>query len=96
MGNIFVSVKKTFGKKSIVIGNIHKPPKDNYNIENIRTFTAEFERVLYKLNGNNSEVLITGDYNIIFLTLKPDRHLVISLIVCYQTATIPKLLCLRG
>ena len=42
----------------------YKPPKDNYNIENIRTITAELERVLYKLNGNNSEVLITGDYNI--------------------------------
>ena len=27
--NIFVSVKKPFGKKSIVIGNIYKPPKDN-------------------------------------------------------------------
>ena len=68
--NIFVSVKKPLGKKSIVIGNIYKPPKDNYNIENIRTFTAEFERVPYKLNGNNSEVLITGDYNINLLDIE--------------------------
>ena len=49
---------------------MYKPPKDNYNIENIRTLTAEFERVLYKPNGNNSEVLFTGDYNMNILDIE--------------------------
>ena len=46
-----------------------KPPKDNYNIENINAFTADIENVIHELNRKNSEILIAGDYNINLLNL---------------------------
>ena len=62
--NLFVSIKATGHNKDVIVGNIYKPPKDNYNIENINTFTTEIENVIHELDRRNSEILIAGDYNI--------------------------------
>ena len=67
--NLFISIKGTGHNKNIIVGNIYKPPKDNYNIENISTFTDEFENVIHVLEKLNSEILIAGDYNINLLNL---------------------------
>ena len=64
--NLFVSIK---GYKDVIVGNIYKPHKDNYDIENINTFTTEIENVIHELDRRNSEILIAGDYNINVLNL---------------------------
>ena len=53
----------------MIVGNIYKPPKDNYNIENINAFTTDIENVIHELNRKNSEILIAGDYSINLLNL---------------------------
>ena len=55
--------------KDIIVGTIYKPPKDNYDIENINAFTTDIENVIHELNRKNSEILIAGDYNINLLNL---------------------------
>ena len=67
--NLFVSIKGTRHNKDIIVGNIYKPPKDNYNIENINALTTDIENVIQELNRKNSEILIAGDYNINLLNL---------------------------
>ena len=67
--NLFVSIKGTGHNKDVIVGNIYKPHKDNYNIENINTFTTEIENVIHELDRRNSEILIAGDYNINLLNL---------------------------
>ena len=64
--NLFVSIKGTGHNKDVIVGNIYKPPKDNYNIENINTFTTEIENVIHELDRRNSEILTVGYYNINF------------------------------
>ena len=49
--------------KDVIVGNIYKPTKDNYNIENINTFTTEIENGMHELDRRNSEIIIAGDYN---------------------------------
>ena len=70
---LFVSIKGTGHNKDVIVGNIYKPPKDNYNIENINTFTIEIENVIHELDRRNSEILIAhvaGDYNIDLLNFE--------------------------
>ena len=67
--NLFVSIKGTGHNKDLIVGNIYKPAKDNYNIENINAFTTDIENVIHDLNRKNSEILIAGDYNINLLNL---------------------------
>ena len=67
--NLFVSIKGTGHNKDIIVGNMYKPPKDDYNIKNINAFTTDIENVIHELNRKNSEILIAGDYNINLLNL---------------------------
>ena len=67
--NLFVVLKGVNQNKDIIIANIYKPPKDNYNVENIRTFTAEFKNIISDLKDTNNEILIAGDYDINLLDL---------------------------
>ena len=53
-----MSIKGTGHNKDVIVGNIYKPPKDNYNIENINTFTTEIENVIHELDRQNSGILI--------------------------------------
>ena len=66
--NVFISIKGTGHNKDIIVGNMYKPPKDNYNIENINAFTTDIENVIHEFNRKNSENLIVG-YNINLLNL---------------------------
>ena len=44
---------------NIILGNIHRPPKDT--LDNYSTFNNQFSQVLDKLNVFNAEVIIGGD-----------------------------------
>ena len=69
MGELIRLIKGTGHNKDIIVGNIYKPPKVNYNIENINAFTTDIENFIHELNRKNSEILIAGDYNINLLNL---------------------------
>ncbi len=66
-GQVIVVKKGENLSKSITIGNIYRPPRKL--IEDYRTFLTEFNPVLLKLSNLNTEVLITGDFNIDLLEL---------------------------
>ena len=50
--NLFVVLKGVNQNKDIIIDNIYKPPKDNYNVKNFRTFTAEIREYNLRFKGN--------------------------------------------
>ena len=54
-------------KKSILIGNIYRPPR-NLNIH-YRTFIEELTPILASFDKNNSEIILTGDFNINLLDI---------------------------
>ena len=53
----------------MINGNVCKPPNDN-RFDNIQTFTSELDAVLFNLKNTNSEVILSGDYNINLLNLE--------------------------
>ena len=88
--NLFVSIKGTGHNKDVIVGNIYKPPKDNYNIENINTFTTEIENVIHELDSRNSEIIIAGDYNMNLLNLDVRQAFSYFLTQCYPTVYSPE------
>lgn len=54
-------------KKKLIIGNIYRPPRDI--TENYEIFTREIDEILIKLQSNNNEVVIVGDFNIDLLRI---------------------------
>ena len=61
---LFVSVKDNYSEKEFVIGNIYRPPYNNNNEDNINTFISELNPIIGKLNDNNRNMIIAGDFNI--------------------------------
>jgi hypothetical protein len=55
-------------KKSVIIGNIYRPPRDN--LENYNTFLAEIEQILHNFQRTNKDVILVGDFNIDLLKIK--------------------------
>ena len=47
-----------------MIGNICKPTKDKNSVNDINSFTAEFENIVSELKDLSAEVFIAGDLNI--------------------------------
>ena len=58
----FIQVKGGGLKKPITIGNIYRPPRDL--LENYTTFINEMTPILCDFEKQNTEVLISGDFNI--------------------------------
>ena len=58
----------------MIIGNIYKSLKANNNSGNIKGFVSELEPILNDLGNANSEVLISGDYNINLLKINSEQH----------------------
>ena len=72
---LFITIKHpALNTKNIILGNIYKPPLNNNNNDNIQTFRNELEPVISQLNHANSNIILTGDYNIDLLKLK-QKHL---------------------
>lgn len=61
------SFSQTKTRKTIILGNIYRPPRDN--VENYNTFTCEIEQILHSLQINNKDVAIAGDFNIDLLKI---------------------------
>ena len=58
---LFILLKNNF-HKSVVIGNIYRPPRD-INI-NYQTFIRELTPILSAFEKRNAEVILAGDFNI--------------------------------
>ena len=63
----FVEISGNGLNKNITLGNIYRPPRNL--IENIRTFNEELSDILTHMDHNNSEIFLTGDYNINLLSI---------------------------
>ena len=63
----FIEINKGSLHKTIVLGNIYRPPR-NLN-ENYETFTTEFSIILQNLQKSKHEVVIGGDFNIDLLNI---------------------------
>lgn len=59
--------KSEYLSKPIILGNIYRPPNDL--VDSVRKFINEFSPHLQKLESNNTEVIIAGDYNINLLKI---------------------------
>ena len=61
-------------KRKITLGNVYRPPRFNNRNETIQNFTNELKPVLENIGNKNSDILITGDFNIDLLkTLERER-----------------------
>ena len=66
---MFIKILNNVNNKSILLGNIYRPPKDNYTIETIQRFIDEFSSVLNDIVKQKSILIITGDFNINLLDI---------------------------
>ena len=63
----FVEISGNGLDKNIILGNIYRPPRNI--IENISTFNEELSDILTSMDHNNSEIFLTGNYNINLLSI---------------------------
>ena len=61
---LFVSGQKDYSEKEFVIGNIYRPPYNNNNEDSINTFISKLNPIIGRLNDNNRNMIIAGDFNI--------------------------------
>ena len=69
---IEVTQEKTLSKP-LYIGNIYRPPKEN--LEFYDQFINEFTPILEKLERNNKDVILSGDFNIDLLKIN-ERNII--------------------
>ena len=56
-------------RDKIVIGNIYRPPKHDNNNTTIENFLNELTPVIFKMAKINTNIIITGDFNIDLLQM---------------------------
>ncbi len=64
----FIKINGPSLSKSIILGNIYRPPRDDTN-ENCQIFIDEFSPIIANLSKKNTEVIIAGDTNVNLLKL---------------------------
>lgn len=89
--NMFIEIKGLYLHKTIVIGNIYKPPKSNNNVHNIESFINELEPILAELNNRNAEILLTGDFNINLLKINEKDSFAKFLDTMLENSFFPKI-----
>ena len=79
--------------KQLIIGNIHRPPKDIN--ENYKLFTHELSQVLSHFEELNADTVMAGDTNINLLKILEKEAFSDYLILLYHTVFIIKSLFLQ-
>ena len=69
----FLEITGANSNKSIILGNIYRPPPSTNNI--VQSFITEFMPILENLQRDNREVVIAGDYNIDLLQINDNAIL---------------------
>ena len=60
----FIDISGNNLTKTITLGNIYKPPKNNNSVENIQTFISEITPFVLQLGKEKNDSIIVGDFNI--------------------------------
>jgi hypothetical protein len=68
---LFIKVRGVGLSKQIILGNIYRPPRDL--LSNYKSFFEDFEKILSNFTKDNSETILTGDFNINLLEI-PTRQ----------------------
>ena len=61
---LFIDIKHETIPNKITIGNIYRPPRDNYSNSSIDQFLTPMKTILSSLTKEKSSLLLGGDYNI--------------------------------
>jgi hypothetical protein len=69
----FIELSSANLRKNIIIGNVYRLPR--YLNNNYIDFSAEFAEVLKYFESSQSEVIISGDYNINLLKVNENDHI---------------------
>ena len=67
--DLFIHVSISKCNKSIILGDIYKPPKDNNNNANIEAFINELTPKIQYLLKSKADVILCGDFNINLLQI---------------------------
>ena len=66
---LFIDINGSSLCRTLTIGNIYRPPHDNYNNVNIQQFISELSPVIEILQTENTNTAIGGDFNINWLKI---------------------------
>ena len=66
---LFIDVTSPLIPGKIILGNIYRPPRDNYSNASIDRFLDPFNTIIETLQKDNSTLIIGGDFNINLLQL---------------------------
>ena len=66
---LFIRVSISKCNKSMILGDIYKPPKDNNNNANIEAFINELTPKIQYLLKSKADVILCGDFNINLLQI---------------------------
>ena len=66
---LFIHVSISKCNKSLILGDIYKPPKDNNNNTNIEAFINELTPKIQYLLKSKADVILCGDFNINLLQI---------------------------
>merc|ERR1712208_180064 len=66
---LFIDVISPKFSEKIILGNIYRPPRDNYSNASIDRFLGPFSEIIKSLQKDNSTLIIGGDFNINLLRL---------------------------
>ena len=67
---LFIKIPRNTNGKNIYLGNIYRPPNINLNNEVMQTFIDEISNLLTQLNRFNSDIFLSGDFNIDLLKVE--------------------------
>ena len=65
----FIEVTSPILPNKIILGNVYRPPRDNYSDASIDRFLEPFSDILTSLQSENCALMICGDFNINLLRL---------------------------
>ena len=66
---MFIDVTSDYLPKKIILGNVYRPPRDNYSDVSIDRFLEPMTQILKKIHKEKCAAQIGGDYNINLLRL---------------------------
>ena len=75
--------------KSLIIGNIYRPPRDNTSYH--ETFIKEIDEILVGFQQNKCEAVITGDFNLDLLKFKEKNSINSFLETVISNGFLPKI-----
>ena len=66
---LFIDIASERLEKRLTLGNIYRPPRNNYNNSSIESFLQEIHPIVTILSNENTNTILSGDYNINLLEI---------------------------